>query len=124
MKEFFYTGGPLFMGILTVLLILMVAWAIINLLAFLKDKSAAAKIRKRLVHVKSIGLFSIITGILGQLIGIYMAFTAIEQAGDISPVLIFGGLKVSMITTLYGTFIYLASLLIWVIIDLVMQKAN
>ena len=112
------------MGILTVLLILMVAWAIINLLAFLKDKSAAAKIRKRLVHVKSIGLFSIITGILGQLIGIYMAFTAIEQAGDISPVLIFGGLKVSMITTLYGTFIYLASLLIWVIIDLVMQKAN
>jgi biopolymer transport protein ExbB/TolQ len=59
-----------------------------------------------------------ITGILGQLIGLYMAFVAIEQAADISPAIVAGGLKVSMITTLYGVFIYLFSILLWFLLSL------
>ena len=64
------------------------------------------------------GLFTMITGILGQLIGLMMAFSAIERAGDISPGMVYGGLKVSMYTTLYGIFIYLLSILFWFILDL------
>jgi biopolymer transport protein ExbB/TolQ len=63
-----------------------------------------------------------ITGILGQLIGLYSAFRAIEQAGDISPALVFGGIKVSMITTFYGIFIYLLSLLLWFVVSLVLDR--
>lgn len=109
------------MSILTILLILMVVWAVLNFLMYLGNKDSAGLISKRIVHVKSIGLFAIITGILGQLVGLYAAFSAIEKAADISPQIVFGGLKVSMITTLYGFLIYLASILIWVILDIIVS---
>jgi biopolymer transport protein ExbB/TolQ len=63
-----------------------------------------------------------ITGILGQLIGLMTAFSAIEKASDISPAIVAGGLKVSMITTLYGIFIYMLSILIWFLLDLWYHK--
>jgi len=47
-----------------------------------------------------------------------MAFSAIERAGDISPAIVVGGLKVSMISTLYGILIYMVSILIWFVLDL------
>ena len=59
------------------------------------------------------GSLALFTGILGQAIGMFQAFGAIEQAGDISPALIAGGFKVSLITTLYGAFIFIFSLLAW-----------
>ena len=65
-----------------------------------------------------------ITGILGQLIGLTEAFKAIEAAMDISPAIMAGGLKVSMITTLYGIIINLLSILIWFLLDLWYHKKN
>ena len=62
------------------------------------------------------------TGILGQLIGLYSAFSAIERAMDISPAIMMGGLKVSMITTLYGILIYLTAILIWFVLDLLASR--
>lgn len=57
-------------------------------------------------------------GIPGQLIGLLEAFKALEQVGDISPALLAGGLKISMITILYGILIYLFPILIWFLLDL------
>ena len=123
MKDLFYMGGALFMGTLSILLILMLAYAILHLIALLNPAGKdLERIRSRLVHIRSIGLFSLVTGILGQLIGLYMAFSAIERAKDISPAIMFGGLKVSMITTLYGMIIFLLSILIWLILDLMASK--
>ena len=125
MKDLFYMGGPAFMGTLTVILILMVAWAVYHFLpVFLKKEVNFAKTRSKLKHIKTIGTFALVTGILGQLIGFYFAFAAIEVAGDISPSLVMGGLKVSMITTLYGIFIYLLSLLLWLIFDYIATKKS
>ena len=126
MKQLFYEGGPLFMGILTALFIIMVAWGIFHFLPVLvKKEFNLAKTQALLKHIKTFGAFALVTGILGQLIGLYSAFIAIEQAGDVSPALLMGGLKVSMITTLYGIFIFLVSLLLWFIFDfIVVQKAK
>lgn len=111
------------MGILTTLFLLMLAFSAIKLIAILKSKDGdILKVRSRLAHIKSIGLFSAITGILGQLIGLYTAFSVIERASDISPSLIFGGLKVSMISTLYGIIIYLISIAIWFALDLLANR--
>ena len=41
-------------------------------------------------------------GFLGTVIGMVQAFDEIEQAGDISPTIVAGGMKVALITTLYG----------------------
>jgi biopolymer transport protein ExbB/TolQ len=76
----------------------------------------------RIRHIRSFGLFGMITGILGQLIGLYQAFAVIEEVGDISLSLLMGGLKVSMITTFYGIFIFLLSLLIWFILDFILSR--
>jgi len=123
MKDLFYMGGTLFMSILTILFVLMLAYSVFSLISILNSKNGEVlKIRSRLVYIKSIGLFSIITGIFGQLIGLYMAFSAIEKAADISPAMIFGGLKVSMMTTLYGFIIYLISILIWLVLDMLASK--
>lgn len=53
-----------------------------------------------------------------------MAFSTIEKVVDISPFLIFGGLKVSMITTLYGIIIYLISILVWFILDVLASNKS
>lgn len=41
-------------------------------------------------------------GFLGTVIGLVIAFDAIEVAGDISPTLVAGGMKIALITTVFG----------------------
>ena len=76
----------------------------------------------KLKHIKTIGSFAAISGILGQLIGLYQAFSIIEEHGNISQSLLAGGLKVSVIPTIYGILIYLLSILIWFISDNTIAK--
>ena len=41
-------------------------------------------------------------GFLGTVVGMIQAFDAIEIAGDISPSLVAGGIKVALLTTVFG----------------------
>ncbi len=41
-------------------------------------------------------------GFLGTVIGMVMAFDEIQRAGDISPTVVAGGMKVALITTIFG----------------------
>lgn len=119
MAQLFYMGGPLFMGILTCLFVILVAISVYFILAIASGRASGRQnFRHQLTYLKSVGLFTMITGILGQLIGLMSAFKAIERVGDISPAMLAGGLKVSMITTLYGILIYLISIVIWFLLDL------
>ena len=123
MKDLFVMGGSLFMGILTILLVIILATSVYFGLSIASGKAEEKKnFSHRLTYLKSLGLFTMITGILGQLIGLTEAFKAIEAAMDISPAIMAGGLKVSMITTLYGILINLLSILIWFLLDLWYHK--
>lgn len=123
MKDLFNMGGPLYMGILTVILIILIAWTVYHAIPILTGKDLnALRSRMRIRHIRTIGTFGFTTGILGQMIGLYQAFNAIERAGDVSPALLMGGLKVSMITTIYGFFIFLLSLLLWFVLDNMLSK--
>lgn len=118
MKHFFYTGGPLIMGTITVILIVMIAWAIYHFLPVLTNKETdLAKALSRLKYIKTIGTFGMVSGFLGQLIGLYQVFDFLEVHGDLSQSLIGGGLKVSLIPAIYGILIFLLSLLFWMIFD-------
>lgn len=46
-------------------------------------------------------------GFLGTVIGMVMAFDQIEQAGDISPTIVAAGMKVALITTIFGIIVAL-----------------
>jgi biopolymer transport protein ExbB len=41
-------------------------------------------------------------GFLGTVIGMVQAFDTIQQVGDISPTVVAGGMKVALITTIFG----------------------
>ena len=123
MKDWFVMGGSLFMSILTILLVIIVAISVYFAAAIASGKASEKEnFKQQLRYIKSLGLFTMITGILGQLIGLFSAFTAIEAAGDVSPAMLAGGLKISLITTLTGIVIYLISILIWFLLDMYYQK--
>jgi biopolymer transport protein ExbB/TolQ len=123
--KLFYMGGPLFMGILTFVLIAMLAWTIYHLFPVLTGKEInLSKTKSKLKHIKTIGTFALIFGILGQLIGLYQAFGIIEEMGDVSQSLLAGGLKVSMIPTLYGIVIFMISMLLWFVFDFIVAKKS
>jgi biopolymer transport protein ExbB len=46
-------------------------------------------------------------GFLGTVIGMVQAFDQIEQKGDISPTIVAGGMKVALITTIFGIIVAL-----------------
>lgn len=109
MVELFNMGGPLFMVILS----LQLAGVIIFSVRYILKNE---KTQQDLDLIKSVGVFAAVTGILGQLIGLFDAFKAIEQMGSVAPALLAGGLKVSMITTIYGMIILFISYVIWLIL--------
>lgn len=114
MFNLFYEGGPLFMGILTILFFIVIILSIYFFyIISRKEYKDLDLILKRLKLIKSTGVFALATGILGQLIGLYSAFSMIQEAGAVSTEILVGGLRVSMITTLYGMIIFLISYLLW-----------
>ena len=124
MSDLFYQGGPLFMGLLTLIFIAMIAISAINGMPVLKgnisDPQTAAR---KIGYIRSVGLFALIIGILAQLIGLFSAFQAIElKAVEVSPQIIAAGFKVSMITTIYGLIIFALSLLIWFVLSARLNK--
>lgn len=110
MFKLFIQGGPVFMTILTVLLvaIFFAAW-------------------KAPRWIKEIGSFALVFGFLTLLIGLYQMFVALQQVamdiGEgvtgvfdlISPGVLFGGLKIALIPVFYGIIIYLISLVVRVV---------
>jgi biopolymer transport protein ExbB/TolQ len=57
-------------------------------------------------------MLALVWGVLGQVIGLFSAFQAIEMAGEVSQGILAGGLKISSYTTLYGLLVFFVAKLI------------
>ncbi|WP_299580691.1 MotA/TolQ/ExbB proton channel family protein [uncultured Sunxiuqinia sp.] len=108
--DLFYMGGPTFMSLVTIWGIGMLVFTVQKLVHFFVQGKVT---KSGLGLILLFGSLAMVTGFLGQAIGLIMAFDAIEVAGDISPSLVAGGLKVSMITPVYGTILFILSLIFW-----------
>ena len=58
-------------------------------------------------------------GFLGTVIGMVMAFDQIQAAGDISPTVVAGGMKVALITTIFGI---VAALILQIFYNYILSK--
>lgn len=58
-------------------------------------------------------------GFLGTVIGMVMAFDKIQQVGDISPTVVAGGMKVALITTIFGL---IAALILQLFYNYILSK--
>lgn len=64
------------------------------------------------------GGFAVICGVLGTLVGIVIAAQAIEAMGDVSTSLVWGGIKVALLSSVFGVLILGFSALIWFALQL------
>ncbi len=96
--QLFASGGYGFMTIISLLLIAVffAAW-------------------KAPAWVKEIGQIALALGFLFTLIGFMQAAQVIQELGDVSQNVIWGGVKVALIPAVYGIIVYIISLVIRII---------
>jgi hypothetical protein len=64
------------------------------------------------------GGFALVTGVLGTLIGIVVSAQSIERAGEVSSTLVWGGIKVAMLTSVMGALILALAGLAWFVLQI------
>lgn len=120
-------GGSFYMGLLTLLLIIITAWIIYYfILAYNSKQKDKKDLLRKIGYGKTMGLFVLTIGILGQLHGLSNMFDAIERliasGGELKPYMVYIAIKVTMIVTIYGILIYLLSILLWFIASILIEK--
>ncbi len=64
------------------------------------------------------GGFATISGLLGTLVGFTIATQSVEAAGEVNVTLMWGGIKVSMLGSLFGVLILAFAALLWFVLQL------
>ena len=113
--EHLFMGGIYFMLPIYIMWIVVIFFTIKFLLNYYSENKDLKKLAKQNSFIIFIGSFAFLFGLLGQIIGLYNALLAIQAAGDISPGLMAGGLRVSLIAPLYGFILFLISSVVWFI---------
>ena len=73
--------------------------------------------------IRQLGGFALAWGAFWTLAGLLMAFDSIESSKEMIPMnVIAGGMKVVLLTVLYGFFIFLVSMFAYIILRLLMKK--
>lgn len=111
-------GGVYFMLPIYLLTIIVVALSLWTIFLRLKNRQQKTiPTDKNLVNaILFLGSLGFIWGMLGQIIGFMQIADVIQVHGDIAPSLIAGGIKVSLLTTTYGTILLLFSGIMWFVL--------
>lgn len=80
--------------------------------------AADAVLETRIDSVLFWGAYGVVLGILGTLIGIAQAASAIQAFGGetVSAALVWGGIRVAMITVIFGFLIFSIALIAWFVL--------
>ncbi|WP_417875985.1 MotA/TolQ/ExbB proton channel family protein [Winogradskyella sediminis] len=97
----FNEGGPFFMSLILVCLLLSVFFLIKGFISLKKNISQSKKMLRLIVDASLLGL---VLGFLGSVIGLITAFDSVEAMGNPDPSVFAGGLKVSLLTATFGLF--------------------
>jgi hypothetical protein len=116
MFELFIQGGWLFMSLVTIMGLLMLYFAARGATIVLANNTPYQQ--GNLYYIRFFGMLALVTGILGQVIGLYDAMIAVSQSEHVSQQMLAGGIRVSSITTLYGFLVFIIAHLIWFALDI------
>ncbi|MCB9024218.1 MAG: MotA/TolQ/ExbB proton channel family protein [Lentimicrobiaceae bacterium] len=72
-----------------------------------------ANYAKRTEAILFLGSLAFLWGLLGQITGMMQMLGILSEFSDISPSLIAGGIKVSLLAPLYGFVIFIFSAVVW-----------
>lgn len=97
----FNEGGPFFMSLILICLLLSVFLLIKGFINLKKDR---IKVEKNIKLAVDTSLLGLVLGFLGSVIGLITAFDSVEAMGNPDPAIFAGGLKVSLLTATFGLF--------------------
>ena len=99
----FLEGGALFMSLILICLLLSIYFMVKSFLTLNKDKETSKRMLK---HIADSGTLGLALGVLGAFIGLLTAFDVIEATGGAAPSIIAGGLKVAILSPIFGLFTF------------------
>ena len=115
------------MSVLTLEFIIATAWIIYQFIKGYNSKQPnQEKILRKIGYGKSMGVFALATGFLGQMIGLIGMFDAIRSATQnaevIKPHLIYDAIGVTTISSIYGVLIFLVTMILWFIATMIIER--
>ena len=114
----FLEGGTLFMSLILICLLISIFFTVKSILKIKTDKEAS---KKTLKHISDSGTLGLALGVLGAFIGLVSAFDVLEATGAAEPSIIAGGLKVALLSPLFGLFTFSVSKLAILIIRIIQK---
>ena len=114
----FLEGGALFMSLILICLLTSIFFTVKSLMNLKKSVEISKKMIK---HINDSGSLGLGLGVMGSFIGLITAFDAIEATGGAEPSILAGGLKVALLSTLFGLFTYSISKLSVLILRIIQK---
>ena len=97
----FLEGGALFMSLILICLLLSIYFMVKSFLTLNTNRETSKRMLK---HIGDSGTLGLALGVLGAFIGLITAFDVIEATGGAAPSIIAGGLKVAILSPIFGLF--------------------
>lgn len=97
----FEEGGPFFMSLILICLLLSIFFIVRGFVCLKKDRLKTEKMLKLAVDSSLLGL---VLGFFASILGLITAFDSLEAIGNVEPSVFAGGLKVSLLTATFGLF--------------------
>ncbi len=124
MKEFLVTGDLLNMSIILILGIVILLISILTVARRIMHIAPSLLDERMMLSIKSLGGIAGLAGLFFQTFGLYLAFQAIMEAADISPMIVIQGVFVSFYTTFFGFGVFLAAMIIWYVLKVTEGKEH
>lgn len=108
MYQLHLEGGMPFMAPLSFIFLIIIVLIVFSVLSAIQKKEINGKIVE---SIRQLGGLALAWGTFGTIIGLYFAFKALSEMKETLPLnVIMGGLKVGLITIIYGLIIFMISL--------------
>ena len=114
----FMEGGALFMSLVLMCLLISIYFTVKSLLNI---KTNIEISKKMLKHISDSGTLGLALGVMGAFIGLITAFDVLEATGEAAPSIIAGGLKVALLSPLFGLFTFSVSKLAILILRIIQK---
>tara|TARA_B100001057_G_C22737723_1_gene906488 strand:- start:784 stop:1200 length:417 start_codon:yes stop_codon:yes gene_type:complete len=102
----FLEGGALFMSLILICLLLSIYFMTRG---FLSVKTNPELSKKMLALISYNGTLGLALGFFSAFLGLITGFDAIEASGNAEPAILAGGIKVALLSPLFGLFTFVVS---------------
>ena len=114
----FIEGGALFMSLILICLLVSLFFTVKSILNLKTNSQVSIKMLK---HIGDSGTLGLALGVMGAFLGLINAFDALQASGAAEPAIIAGGIKVALLSPLFGLFTFSVSKLAVLIIRIIQK---